>query len=104
MHTFSEELTLLTSVGLYNFVWSSFTFLASKVGALENEIPKKNFFKANHQMPDLFSPAVVFHGMNVIYFTYQVGDTMLIIFKNLSLEISYKFTFTILGGCSADYL
>ena len=44
VHSFSEELTLLTSAFLYNFVWSSFTFLASKVSAVENQIPKKNFF------------------------------------------------------------
>ena len=31
MHSFSEELALLTSAAIYNFVWGSFTFLASKV-------------------------------------------------------------------------
>ena len=45
MHSFSEELVLLTSVGIYNFAWSSFTFLAAKVDALKNIIPKKNLLK-----------------------------------------------------------
>lgn len=45
LHSFSEELVLLTSVGIYNFAWSSFTFLAAKVGALKNIIPKKNLLK-----------------------------------------------------------
>ena len=32
VHSFSEELALLTSAVIYNLVYSSFTFLASKVG------------------------------------------------------------------------
>ena len=32
LHSFSEELALLTSAAIYNLIWGSFTFLASKVG------------------------------------------------------------------------
>ena len=78
LHSFSEELVLLSSVGIHNLVWSSFTFLASKVGELEN-IKSPNSWKTKHQMPEFFSPALVFHGINLIYFTYQVSCVLLII-------------------------